>query len=134
MSYQPDQSILYGQYYIWALEPPRDERVEQVERTTSLLHKYNELTDSEFLIIAPPDSRSLFLAIDQVVPTYFCANVVMNNYDSIPRRMGNYWLETRLGSGYSGQCLIPRWPSATHPSLQVPSSVPTMYSLVITSR
>ncbi|KAL4070053.1 kinase-like domain-containing protein [Scleroderma yunnanense] len=25
-----------------------------------------------------------------------------NDYDSIPRRMGNYWLDTRLGSGYSG--------------------------------
>ncbi|KAF9221502.1 kinase-like protein [Gyrodon lividus] len=24
------------------------------------------------------------------------------SYDQIPRRLGNYWLETRLGSGYSG--------------------------------
>ncbi|KIJ62713.1 hypothetical protein HYDPIDRAFT_94209 [Hydnomerulius pinastri MD-312] len=25
-----------------------------------------------------------------------------HDYDHIPRRLGNYWLETRLGSGYSG--------------------------------
>ncbi|KIJ17893.1 hypothetical protein PAXINDRAFT_130380 [Paxillus involutus ATCC 200175] len=25
-----------------------------------------------------------------------------HDYDQIPRRLGNYWLETRLGSGYSG--------------------------------
>ncbi|KIK85595.1 hypothetical protein PAXRUDRAFT_831959 [Paxillus rubicundulus Ve08.2h10] len=25
-----------------------------------------------------------------------------HNHDEVPRRLGNYWLETRLGSGYSG--------------------------------
>ena len=26
--------------------------------------------------------------------------------DSIPRRLGNYWLHTLLGSGYSGKLVV----------------------------
>jgi hypothetical protein len=29
-----------------------------------------------------------------------------HNLEEIPRRLGNYWLHTRLGSGYSGKLIV----------------------------